>query len=300
MTTEPLTYDHREHSYFHDLINTHNVDVPDPDARERLIQHGKEVAERDEYAAHRDGGYAAPPLRLYKIYENLVETTRPYINAMSLYPMPPGTDTFHVPTTTGDLNVPVRTIAGMQSIAQQLLEQSPINFDDIVMRDLAADYLTKQGTQVFTGAGMSGEMRGIANTPGIHKLTNIPEACLPEAILLASSIIDSRRGEGPTIIALPTTLHNNLEKPHAFGPSTTAVVSEPRLNRNTVHVARAEDSILYESSIRARTLKETRPTEIDPTTGEPRIIHLLQIYAYNAFTAGRFHGTSIVTVELDG
>jgi hypothetical protein len=40
------------------------------------------------------------------------------------------TDTF--------INAPVRTISGQQGVAIQLIDQSPIAFDDVVFRDLVA------------------------------------------------------------------------------------------------------------------------------------------------------------------
>jgi HK97 family phage major capsid protein len=68
--------------------------------------------------------------------------------------------------TDNALTFAVRTIAGQQDIALQLLEQSPINFDELVFRDLIADFNTKLDVQVLNGAGTSGTMKGIFNATG--------------------------------------------------------------------------------------------------------------------------------------
>src|SRR5581483_2415399 len=69
--------------------------------------------------------------------------------------------------TTSSVSLPVRTIAGQQEIALQLLEQSPISFDEVVFMDLAADYAQKLDLQVLQGTGASGQVTGILNTSGV-------------------------------------------------------------------------------------------------------------------------------------
>ncbi|MCG5433479.1 DNA primase [Mycobacterium sp. MYCO198283] len=49
-------------------------------------------------------------------------------------------------------------------------------------------------------------------------------------------------------------------------------------NEDVVHVLRASDLLLFESSVRTRALQETRTTTLTV---------LLQVYGYLAFTAGR-------------
>ncbi len=52
--------------------------------------------------------------------------------------------------TTGSVSANVATIAGQQVIAQQLLDQSPVNMDDVLLADLAADYAIKLDTFVIS------------------------------------------------------------------------------------------------------------------------------------------------------
>lgn len=64
-------------------------------------------------------------------------------------------------------NAPVWTIAGQQGLSIQLIDQSPIAFDDVVFRDLVADYASKLDNQVIVGSGTSGQVLGVHNTTGI-------------------------------------------------------------------------------------------------------------------------------------
>jgi hypothetical protein len=118
----------------------------------------------------------------------LARAGRPTANLFNTQPLPAGTDSISIPRiltgtatavqpndndpvqetdlTDNALTFPVRTIAGQQDIALQLLEQSPINFDQLVFRDLIADFNTKLNVQVLNGAGTSGTMKGIFNATG--------------------------------------------------------------------------------------------------------------------------------------
>ena len=65
------------------------------------------------------------------------------------------------------INCPVRTIAGQQSVALQLIDQSPIAFDDVVFRDLTAAHAAVLDQQVMYGTGSSGQVLGVTQTPGV-------------------------------------------------------------------------------------------------------------------------------------
>jgi HK97 family phage major capsid protein len=105
-------------------------------------------------------------------------------------PLPPGTDSINVPkistgTTTAiqtadnqsvsetdladtSVSAGVKTIAGQQDVAIQALEQSPVNFDQIIFADLIADYATKVDVQVLSGSNASGQVKGITGATGIN------------------------------------------------------------------------------------------------------------------------------------
>lgn len=72
------------------------------------------------------------------------------------------TDTF--------VNAPVRTIAGQEGLAIQLIDQSPIAFDDVVFRDLVASHAATTDHQTIQGSGTNGEVLGTINTPNISTI----------------------------------------------------------------------------------------------------------------------------------
>jgi hypothetical protein len=43
-----------------------------------------------------------------------------------------------------------------------------VNFDEIVMRDLLADYARRVGLQVLSGTGATGQVLGLRNVTGIE------------------------------------------------------------------------------------------------------------------------------------
>jgi HK97 family phage major capsid protein len=134
------------------------------------------------------GGYFVPPLWLVDEFIDLPRFGRTTANLCRTMGLPSGTDSINLPkvatgTTTAvqtadagsvsstdltdtSVSAPVRTIAGQQDIAIQLLDQSPIAFDEVVFADLIADYNAQLDTQVVSGSGASGQMLGILNAGG--------------------------------------------------------------------------------------------------------------------------------------
>jgi HK97 family phage major capsid protein len=139
------------------------------------------------------GGYFVPPLWLVDEFIDLPRFGRAFANTVRNMALPPGTDSINVPkvatgTATGVqandagavtstdmtdtfVTAPVRTIAGQQDIAIQLLDQSPASFDEIVFADLIADYNQKLDTQCISGSGSSGQLKGVLNVSGINAIT---------------------------------------------------------------------------------------------------------------------------------
>jgi HK97 family phage major capsid protein len=73
--------------------------------------------------------------------------------------------------TTTSVSSPVQTIAGGQTVSLQLIEQSPLNIDEIVLQDLAADYAKQLDTQVLSGSGSSGQVTGMLVQSGTTAVT---------------------------------------------------------------------------------------------------------------------------------
>lgn len=174
------------------------------------------------------GGNFVPPLWLIDEYIDLPRFGRTFANSVRPLTLPPGTDSVNVPkiatgTATGvqtadaaavtsqDLtdtfvSAPVRTIAGQQDIAIQLLDQSPAAFDEIVFADLIADYNMRLDTQCLNGSGVSGQLKGVLNVSGINAVTytdatpTLPETYAP--LMQALSLSAKNRKMMPTAVFL--------------------------------------------------------------------------------------------------
>ena len=221
----------------------------------------------------------------------------------------------------------MKTIAGQQGIAIQLLDQSPVAFDELVFRDLAADYATKLDLQVISGSGGGNQVRGVRNTVGITTITatsgsdnvKLIHAKIADAI---QRVHTSRFAEPEVIVMHPRrwafflaavdTTGRPLVVPSAPGENQIGnfggvvsqrvvgsmhglpVVTDPNLpttlntDQDVIHVLRVSDLLLFESSIRTRALQETRAEGLTV---------LLQVYGYLAFTAARFPQS---VVEIGG
>jgi HK97 family phage major capsid protein len=255
-------------------------------------------------------------------------------------PLPGGTDSINIPkvltgTSTGlqtadntpvadvDLtdtfiNAPVRTISGQQGVAIQLIDQSPIAFDDVVFRDLVADHASQTDKQVIGGTGTNGQVLGVSLTPNIGSVAaaTVTTQGVYSAIANAIQTVHTTRFLPPEVIVMHPrrwgwflSLLDGQQRP-LFLPSANSpmnvggvltdvasqqvvgnmhglpVVTDPNIAINSgagtediVYVLRASDVVLWESGIRARVLPETKAQNLTV---------LLQLYGYLAFSAARY------------
>jgi HK97 family phage major capsid protein len=339
-------YDHRQ-SWARDLIRLSlNMDS-DGESRARLTTHAAQVAEHPAYLEHRDlsrvdgsGGYAVPPVWLMNQYIELARPGRAFANLVQRQPLPGGTDSINIPKVltgtatavqTADntpvvdvdltdtfINAPVRTISGQQGVAIQLLDQSPIAFDDLVFRDLIADYASQLDKQCLYGSGVNGQVLGVGLTPNIGSITvsTVDIQGVYSAIANAIQLVHTTRFQPPEVVvmhprrwgwflALLDNQQRPLFLPDANRPYNAAgileevasqqvvgsiqglpVVTDPNIATNSgagtedvVYVMRASDVVLWESGIRARVLPETKAQNLTV---------LLQLFGYVAFSAGRY------------
>jgi HK97 family phage major capsid protein len=132
------------------------------------------------------GGYFVPPLWLIDEYVPFLRAGRVWADLWMGMPLPPGTDSINIPrvvlgTATGPqtadggpvpgrdatdsfVNALVRTIAGQQDAAIQLLDQSPVAFDQVIFKDLMADHAMQLSGQLIVGSGANGQLTGIFPT----------------------------------------------------------------------------------------------------------------------------------------
>jgi len=153
------------------------------------------------------GGYFVPPTWLIGEYVEYARAARATADLCRPMALPPGTDEINLPkvstgTATGVQTADgaavtsqdmtddfvsgrVRTIAGQQDGSLQLLEQSPVGFDEVIFRDLQKDYNQKLDLQVISGTNANGQVKGILNVAGINAITytdatpTLPELWLP-------------------------------------------------------------------------------------------------------------------------
>ena len=184
------------HSYFRDLYISRQKG--DRDALERLDRNNKMVADakgeqRAISTTNSAGGEFVPPLWIESEFIALARPGRITADLCRQGDVPPGTDSINIPKiltgtaaavqatqnsgvqqtdlTTTSVSSPVVTIAGGQTVSLQLIEQSPLNIDDVVLGDLAADYAKQLGTQVLSGLGSSGQVTGMLVLGGTTSVT---------------------------------------------------------------------------------------------------------------------------------
>jgi len=177
------------------------------------------------------GGNFVPPLWLVDEYVDLPRFGRTTANLCRTMALPSGTDSINLPkiatgTATGiqtadagsvtstdltdtSVSAPVRTIAGQQDIALQLLDQSPVSFDEIVFADLIADYNQRLDVQVISGSGSSGQVTGILNVGSINSVTytdaspTLPEMWVP-LLQSASKVATGRKMPATAVVLTPS------------------------------------------------------------------------------------------------
>ena len=361
--TEQLTYQkgNNRRSYVKDLIKlTLNMDG-DGESRGRLMRHAQDVAEDESYKEYRDisrvdgqGGYAVPPAWLMDQYIELARPGRAFANLVQRQPLPGGTDSINIPklltgTTVGvqtadntpisktDLtdtfiNAPVRTIAGAQGVSIQLIDQSPIAFDDVVFRDLVAAHAASTDTQVLAGSGTAGQVLGVNNIPGISTvaLSGAPTIqTVYSAIANAVQLVHTTRFLPPEAIvmhpvrwgwflSLLDAQQRPLFLPNANNPFNAAgvlqdvasqqvvgtmhglpVITDPNITTTAgPGTPSGNQDIIYVLRASDLVLWESGiRARVLPETLATNLTVLLQIYNYLAFSAGRYPQS---VVEITG
>lgn len=358
VTAEPETYRRGGTvSYFRDLVRAQLHGSRD--AVERLARNDREVAAALEKRALSTtdgaGGEFVPPLWMVDEYVGLARAARVVANRLRSMPLPGGTDSINLPrlatgtavaeqatqntavqntdATTGSVTAAVATIAGQQVVSLQLIEQSPINMDDVLLADLAADYAIK--ADVFVLTNNAAGKRGLLSVSGANAVTYTDAS--PTAGELYAKIADSiqqihtGRFMPPDVIfmhprrwamllsALDTAGHP-LVTPAANAPQNVIaavgtinsegfvgsmqglpVFVDPNIpinlgagtNEDRIIVARSSDVILFEGTPRSETFRETKAAELSV---------LLRFYNYVALHSERYpksisviSGTGLVT-----
>jgi HK97 family phage major capsid protein len=297
-----------EHSFFADLIKAdmqHDVNAAQRLNRNNGIANDRAKAAGEIRAistTNGQGGELVPPLWLENEFVRLARPGRVLVDLTNVEPLPGGTDVINVPKvntgtavapqttqnsaiqqtdiTTTSVSSPVVTIAGGQTVSLQLLEQSPVSIDGLILADLAADYAVKLNTQVLAGTGTSGQVAGLLTLSGTQTIpyTQATPALAGTGGLYATlafgiAKVHSARFAPPTaivmsplrwawIVAQADTLGRPLVVPGASGPYNSMGVS-------TEVVAEGSAGTLLNLPV---FLDATIPTNLGTGTNEDRIL----------------------------
>lgn len=209
-------------SYFRDLYLARNKG--DRDAADRLQRNNKlQLESRAISTTNGAGGEFVPPLWIESEFIRLARPGRVTVDLTNVAPLPPGTDVINLPKVTGGTSVavqstqnsaisqtdmqtssvssPVTTVAGGQTVSLQLVEQSPLNIDQVILGDLAAAYGASFDSLILNGSGTSGQPTGILNVTG----TNAVDFPTPGGTPTQAAIVSALYSKIANAIQLVTT-----------------------------------------------------------------------------------------------
>jgi len=178
-------------SFFGDLVASKRGDF---DAAQRLQRNNSEMALERRALGNTggtggSGGEFAPPAWLESEFVALARAARVTADRLTKRPLPAGVSSVNIPKVTGGtatavqttqnttvaavdpttsaLTSGITTIAGKVVVSLQLLQQSPVALDQMLLGDLAADYARTLDLQVISGTGAGGQLLGLLNVAGI-------------------------------------------------------------------------------------------------------------------------------------
>lgn len=226
--SEPETYRRGVgHQFFRDLWFAQTYGRRD--ALDRLARNNEEVmAARAMNLSDGTGGEFVPPIWLMDELVELARAGRVIADRLRHEPLPAGTDSISLPKIASGTSVAEQTInsafsetdmtsssataavtteGGVQTVPLQLVEQSPLPIDTIVLGDLAADYA--RAVDVFVITNNVANKRGLLNVSGINSITYTDASpTFPE---LWPKLIDSARqiGKGRLLPAQEVYMHGD-------------------------------------------------------------------------------------------
>jgi len=192
---ESATYRPGGSSFFADLIHSRRGDR---NAADRLARNNSERGLESRALGNTNttggsGGEFAPPAWLVDEFVKLARPARVTADLFHKEPLPLGVSSINIPKITGGtavatqttqnttvgavdmttsaLSSGVTTIAGKQVVARQLLDQSGLPFDRVILQDLAADYARQVGAQAILGTGVTGQLRGFLTPASPNVIT---------------------------------------------------------------------------------------------------------------------------------
>lgn len=339
ITSEPEVYRRGgPHSYFRDQVAQQLGRGDVRAATERMVRNDRQVMEaRALTTVDGAGGDFVPPMWMVSEFVELARAGRIVADNVRQLALPTGTDSINLPrlatgtavaeqatqntavqntdATTSSVTAAVATIAGQQVVSVQLLEQSPINMDDVLLADLAADYAIKLDTFVINNNATN--KVGLLNVSGVNAvaITATTATGLYAAVANGIQLINTNRFMPATkifmhprrwasLLAAVDTAGRPLVVPAAgafngmANPGTNVaqgfvgtlqglpVFVDPNIptnlgagtNEDRVIIARTDDTILYEGTPRSEVFREPLAAQLSV---------LLRFYNYAALHASR-------------
>lgn len=183
--SQPEVYrrDDKSTSFFRDL---HTSGRGDHAAAERLSRNNAAngMPERALSTGASAGGTFAPPGWLTDEYVAIARAHRVTADLLNKRELPGGISSLNLPKvstgtgvgitqtqntaitqtdiTTTSVSSGITTISGGQTVSVELLRQSGIPLDDVILADLAAEYSRTLNVQVLYGTGADGQLKGFA------------------------------------------------------------------------------------------------------------------------------------------
>lgn len=139
------------------------------------------------------GGQFAPPDWIVEDWIPLARAGRVTADLLNKQPLPLGVSSLNLPkvsagSSTGvqvtqntqisdtdlqsaSVSSGITTVSGQQIVSLQLIAQSGIPFDEIILGDLAADFARSLDGQVITGTGANDQLRGLVNGASVGSTT---------------------------------------------------------------------------------------------------------------------------------
>jgi HK97 family phage major capsid protein len=350
ITSEPAVYrrDTKDASWFLDSYAV--AKNGDSAARERLQRNARQVADarRQEGRAlsttNGNAGEFVPPMWMESAWVKLARPKRVTADLAVCDMLPAGTDSLNIPRvatgtatglqgtqntavtqvdmTTAAITANVITLAGSQQISLQLAEQSPLNVDDVILGDLAADLATKVNAQVISGSGTGGNATGLLTLAGTGQVswTGTDGATFQAAVLKAIGQVFTSTFEAPDslvlaprravwLMAQKDSTGRPLLVPADNGPTNSMGVLAPLLATEgpigrfcglnvyidggmplTLGAGSDEDRALVLRSSEIRLYESVPRFEVFPQTYAANLSLLARAYEYMAFTAARYPG----------
>ena len=174
--------DRSENSWFADVFRAKTEG--NAEARDRLVRAQETRAGDLVSTTATQGGVFAPPAWLVDQYITLARPHRVLANLAQSEVLPRGISSINLPKVSGGSGAGVQgtqnsaltdtaltstsvssgitMIGGKQIVPRQLIDQSGVPFDRIILADLAADYAKQLDIQVINGSGSTGQLRGLA------------------------------------------------------------------------------------------------------------------------------------------